>query len=123
MEAIGQLTGGVAHDFNNLLTVITNSLDLLLDPRRDEAQKRRIIEGAQRATERGAKLNQQLLAFSRRQPLRPEPHNVNALIGGFEAVLRRACREAIDSISSWRRSRSRPRSMPSSSRRRFSTLS
>jgi PAS domain S-box-containing protein len=96
MEAIGQLTGGVAHDFNNLLTVISNSLDLLLDPRRDEAQKRRIIDGAQRATERGAKLNQQLLAFSRRQPLRPEPHNLNALIGGFEAVLRRACREPIE---------------------------
>jgi PAS domain S-box-containing protein len=95
MEAIGQLTGGVAHDFNNLLTVITNSLDLLLDPRRDEAQRRRIIDAAQRATERGARLNQQLLAFSRRQPLRPEPHDINALIGGFEAVLRRACREAV----------------------------
>ena len=96
MEAIGQLTGGVAHDFNNLLTVITNSLDLILDPRRDETQRRRIIDTAQRAAERGAKLNQQLLAFSRRQPLRPEPHNINALIGGFEAVLRRACREAIE---------------------------
>jgi PAS domain S-box-containing protein len=96
MEAIGQLTGGVAHDFNNLLTVITNSLDLLVDPARDEAQRRRIIDIAQRAAERGAKLNQQLLAFSRRQPLRPEPHNLNALIGGFEAVLRRACREAIE---------------------------
>ena len=84
MEAIGQLTGGVAHDFNNLLTVITNSLDLLLDPRRDEAEKRRIIDIAQRAAERGATLNQQLLAFSRRQPLRPEPHDINALIGGFE---------------------------------------
>ena len=96
MEAIGQLTGGVAHDFNNLLTVITNSLDLLLDPRRDESEKRRIIDIAQRAVERGATLNQQLLAFSRRQPLRPEPHDINALIGGFEAVLRRACREAID---------------------------
>ena len=96
MEAIGQLTGGVAHDFNNLLTVITNSLDLLVDPQRDEAQRRRIIDIAQRAAERGAKLNQQLLAFSRRQPLRPEPHDINALIGGFEAVLRRACREAIE---------------------------
>jgi PAS domain S-box-containing protein len=96
MEAIGQLTGGVAHDFNNLLTVIANSLELLSDSARDEAQKRRIIDIAQRATERGAKLNQQLLAFSRRQPLRPEPHDVNALIGGFEPVLRRACREAID---------------------------
>src|SRR4051794_9562845 len=96
MEAIGQLTGGVAHDFNNLLTVIANSLDLLSDSARDEAQKRRIIDIAQRAAERGAKLNQQLLAFSRRQPLRPEPHDINALIGGFEPVLRRACREAIE---------------------------
>ncbi len=96
MEAIGQLTGGVAHDFNNLLTVITNSLDLLADPRRDETDKHRIIEIAQRAAERGATLNRQLLAFSRRQPLRPEPHDINALILGFEAVLRRACREAIE---------------------------
>ena len=118
MEAIGQLTGGVAHDFNNLLTVITNSLDLLVDPARDEAQRRRIIDIAQRAAERGAKLNQQLLAFSRRQPLRPEPHNLNALIGGFEAVLRRACRRRSSSIWTWRRFRSPRRSTPSNSRRR-----
>jgi PAS domain S-box-containing protein len=96
MEAVGQLTGGVAHDFNNLLTVITNGLDLLSGPLRDEAQKRRIIDSAQRAAERGAKLTQQLLAFSRRQPLRPEIHNINRLIGGFEAVLRRACPEPIE---------------------------
>ncbi len=96
LEAIGQLTGGVAHDFNNLLTVVANSLDLLADPRRDEAQKHRIIDFAQRATERGARLTQQLLAYSRRQPLRPEVHNINRLIRGFEAVLRRACPEAIE---------------------------
>ena len=96
MEAVGQLTGGVAHDFNNLLTVITNGLDLLSGPLRDEAQKRRIIDSAQRAADRGAKLTQQLLAFSRRQPLRPETHNINRLIGGFEAVLRRACPEPIE---------------------------
>ena len=96
MEAIGQLTGGVAHDFNNLLTVIANALDLLADQRRDEAQKLRIIEFAQRAAERGAKLTQQLLAYSRRQPLRPEIHNINALVAGFEAVLRRACPEPIE---------------------------
>jgi PAS domain S-box-containing protein len=96
MEAVGQLTGGVAHDFNNLLTVITNGLDLLSGPLRDEAQKRRIIDSAQRAADRGAKLTQQLLAFSRRQPLRPEIHNVNRLIEGFEAVLRRACPEPIE---------------------------
>jgi PAS domain S-box-containing protein len=96
MEAVGQLTGGVAHDFNNLLTVIANGLDLLSGPVRDGAQRRRIIESAQRATERGAKLTQQLLAFSRRQPLQPELHNINALIEGFEAVLRRASPEPIE---------------------------
>jgi PAS domain S-box-containing protein len=95
MEAIGQLTGGVAHDFNNLLTVITNALDLLARPLRDEAQKQRVIDGALRAAERGARLTQQLLAFARRQPLRPETHDVNRLIAGFEAVLRRACTESI----------------------------
>ena len=96
MEALGQLTGGVAHDINNLLTVVTNALDLLVDPRRDEAQRRRIIDFAQRAAERGAKLTQQLLAYSRRQPLRPEIHDINSLIAGFETVLRRACPEQIE---------------------------
>jgi PAS domain S-box-containing protein len=95
MEAVGQLTGGVAHDFNNLLTVIANSLELLSRPLPDDVQRRRIIDGAQRAAKRGARLTQQLLAFARRQPLRPEVHNVNRLIGGFEAVLRRACPEPI----------------------------
>ena len=96
MEAIGQLTGGIAHDFNNLLTVIANSLDLLADQRRDETQRLRIIEFAQRAAERGARLTQQLLAYSRRQPLRPEIHRINGLVAGFEAVLRRACPEPIE---------------------------
>ena len=96
MEAVGQLTGGVAHDFNNLLTVITNALDLLSRPKIDDSQHRRIIETAQRAAARGALLTQQLLAFSRRQPLRPQPHRLSDLIGGFEAVLRRACGELIE---------------------------
>jgi PAS domain S-box-containing protein len=95
MEAVGQLTGGVAHDFNNLLTVITNGLDLLSRPLRDEAQRQRIIDGAMRAAERGAKLTQQLLAFARRQPLRPETYDLNRLIVGFEAVFRRACTELV----------------------------
>ncbi|MGF9756929.1 PAS domain S-box protein [Microvirga sp. 0TCS3.31] len=94
MEAVGQLTGGVAHDFNNLLTVIVNSLDLLTRNTRD-ARDMRLIESAQRAAERGAKLTQQLLAFSRRQPLQPALHNPNTLIGGFEAILRRACGELV----------------------------
>jgi PAS domain S-box-containing protein len=94
MEAVGQLTGGIAHDFNNLLTVIVNNLDLLTRTARD-ARETRLIESAQRAAERGAKLTQQLLAFSRRQPLQPTLHNPRKLIEAFEAVLRRACGEMI----------------------------
>jgi PAS domain S-box-containing protein len=96
MEMVGQLTGGVAHDFNNLLTVIVNALDGLTRPQSDESRKRRLIESAQRAAERGAKLTQQLLAFSRKQPLRPKPNHVNRVIGEFEAVLRRAVGELIE---------------------------
>ncbi|MBM6578823.1 PAS domain S-box protein [Microvirga sp. BT689] len=95
MEAVGQLTGGVAHDFNNLLTIIVNNLDLLTRNTRDPRDMR-LIESAQRAAERGAKLTQQLLAFSRRQPLQPALHNPNTLIEGFEAILRRACGELIN---------------------------
>jgi PAS domain S-box-containing protein len=94
MEAVGQLTGGVAHDFNNLLTIIVNNLDLLTRNARDPRDIK-LIESAQRAAERGAKLTQQLLAFSRRQPLQPNAHNPNTLIEGFETVLRRACGELV----------------------------
>jgi PAS domain S-box-containing protein len=94
MEAVGQLTGGVAHDFNNLLTIIVNNLDLLTRNAR-EPRDVKLIESAQRAAERGAKLTQQLLAFSRRQPLQPDTHSPNTLIEGFESVLRRACGEMI----------------------------
>jgi PAS domain S-box-containing protein len=95
MEAVGQLTGGIAHDFNNLLTIIVNNLDFLTRNVR-EPRDIKLIESAQRAAERGAKLTQQLLAFSRRQPLQPDIHDPNTLIQGFEMVLRRACGEMID---------------------------
>jgi PAS domain S-box-containing protein len=94
MEAIGQLTGGIAHDFNNLLTVIVNGLDLLARDSHD-AKQVRILEGMHRAAERGKSLNQQLLAFARRQPLRPEVADPNSVITSFEAVLRRAVGETI----------------------------
>jgi len=72
MEAIGQLTGGVAHDFNNLLTIIRSSVDLLR--RRDiaEDRKRRYIDAISDTADRAAKLTAQLLAFARRQALKPE---------------------------------------------------
>ena len=96
MEAIGQLTGGIAHDFNNLLTVITSNSDMLAQPNLDEKVRRRLIEGVQRAADRGAKLTQQLLAFARRQPLRPQIASVRALIGNFEAVLQKGAGETVE---------------------------
>jgi PAS domain S-box-containing protein len=95
MDAIGQLTGGVAHDFNNLLTVIVSSLDLL---RRKVSEPRdvRIVDNALLAAERGAQLTQQLLAFARRQTLRPELQNPNKLIETFEAILRRGAGDAFN---------------------------
>jgi PAS domain S-box-containing protein len=88
MEAVGQLTGGVAHDFNNLLTAIIGSLELL--GRRDGLERnRRLIEIARRAAEQGAGLTQQLLAFSRQQPLAPEVLDINRLVAGMSDLLRR----------------------------------
>jgi signal transduction histidine kinase/CheY-like chemotaxis protein len=95
MEAIGQLTGGVAHDFNNLLTVIVGGLDMMI--RRPDQVDRvvRLAEAAMTAARRGEKLTQQLLAFSRRQMLRPETVNPNRLLLDFEGLARRAVGEAI----------------------------
>ena len=72
MEAVGQLTGGVAHDFNNLLTVIRSSVDLLKRPNLAEERRQRYIEAISDTTTRAAKLTGQLLAFARRQALKPE---------------------------------------------------
>jgi PAS domain S-box-containing protein len=89
MESLGQLTGGVAHDFNNLLAVMSNGLDVLSLRVLDHADLR-MLETMQRAVARGATLTQQLLSFARQQPLKVEKCNLNAVIRGFEAVLRRA---------------------------------
>ncbi len=72
LEAIGQLTGGVAHDFNNLLTVIGGSADLLRRPNLAEDKRERCVEAITTTVARAAKLTAQLLAFARRQSLRPE---------------------------------------------------
>ncbi len=72
MEAVGQLTGGVAHDFNNLLTVIRSSTDLLKRPDLPEERRARYVGAISDTVERAARLTGQLLAFARRQALRPE---------------------------------------------------
>lgn len=72
LEALGQLTGGVAHDFNNLLTVIRASVDMLRRPDLPEARRQRYIDAISNTVNRAAKLTNQLLAFARRQTLKPE---------------------------------------------------
>ena len=81
VEAVGQLTGGVAHDFNNLLTVILGSVDLLRRPNLSEERRRRYIDAIGDTAERAARLTSQLLAFARRQALRPEIFDVGASLG------------------------------------------
>lgn len=94
MEAIGQLTGGIAHDFNNLLSVISNGLEVFPLKTQDPVDLK-VIYSMRRAVERGATLTQQLLSFARKQPLSPEKQNLNSVINGFEAVLRRAGNSSI----------------------------
>ena len=91
LDAIGQLTGGVAHDFNNLLMVIAGGLSLLERP--GDAQRRlRVIAQMRQAAERGASLSRKLLAFSRRQPLNPEPVDLHRQIDGMRELLDRTLR-------------------------------
>jgi PAS domain S-box-containing protein len=94
LETIGQLTGGVAHDFNNLLTAVLGSLSLITQMTTDTRVKR-LAETAARAADRGAKLTSQLLAFARRQTLRPQASDLNQLITAFDALLRRAVGETV----------------------------
>src|SRR5262249_54926766 len=76
MEAVGQLTGGVAHDFNNLLTIIRSATDFLRRRELPEERRRRYVDAIGETVERASKLTAQLLAFARRQPLKPEIFNV-----------------------------------------------
>ena len=88
MEAIGQLTGGVAHDFNNLLTVIRSSADLLRSRDLPDERRRRYVDAISDTADRAAKLTSQLLAFSRRQALKPEHFNVATKVETLSDMLR-----------------------------------
>ena len=97
MEALGRLTGGVAHDFNNLLTVVLgNAAALRVQAEsRDDAQGVRRAEMIERAAERGGRLASQLLAFSRKQMLRPEIVSVYRVISAMLALLAQAVGESV----------------------------
>jgi PAS domain S-box-containing protein len=96
MDAIGQLTGGIAHDFNNLLTVITGTTDALAEGVADRPKLATIVRVIDQAATRGATLTRQLLAFARRQPLRPQLIDVNGLILETEQLLRSTLGEQVD---------------------------
>lgn len=96
MEAIGHLTGGVAHDFNNLLTAISGNLELArLNGLGPEERDHHLAE-ALAAVRRGSTLTQQLLAFSRRQALRPQAVDASALIASMQPMLQRTLGETVD---------------------------
>ncbi len=90
IEAIGQLTGGVAHDFNNLLAVVIGNLDLLRRKLPDDPKLSRLVESALAGAQRGASLTQRLLAFARKQDLRPEAVDVPGLVHGMTELLQRS---------------------------------
>jgi len=95
MEAVGQLAAGVAHNFNNLLQVTLGYTDVLMDSRRDGALDETAIAEIRRATERGAALTRQLLAFGRRHDARAVRVDMDATIGALHDMLTRVIREDI----------------------------
>jgi len=89
LEAMGQLTGGVAHDFNNLLVPIMGSLDLLRRTGFGGEREQRLIDGGLKAADRARTLVQRLLAFGRRQPLRPSAIDMAQLVKGMADIIAR----------------------------------
>ena len=97
MDAIGQLTGGIAHDFNNMLAIVMSSITLSkrrLD--RGETGVAPMLDAAMDAAGRAAKLTARLLAFSRQQPLQPEPIDANRFMAGITELLQRTLGERIE---------------------------
>ena len=80
MESVGQLTGGIAHDFNNMLTVITGTIEILADGVKHDPALSSIAKMINDAADRASQLTANLLAFARKQPLRPRETDVNALV-------------------------------------------
>ncbi len=96
MEAVGQLTGGIAHDFNNMLAIVMGGLSLLQRKlARGETDVGRFVDAAMDGAQRAATLTQRLLAFSRQQPLSPEPLVINKLVAGMSELLDRTLGEQV----------------------------
>ena len=99
MEAVGQLAGGIAHDFNNLLTAVLGYSDMILASGASSLEEvRSDVEEIKLAGERASALTKQILAFSRRQALRPTVVSLDEVLAGMESLLSRTLGENIDLV-------------------------
>ncbi|MEM8800611.1 MAG: ATP-binding protein, partial [Pseudomonadota bacterium] len=96
MQAVGQLAGGIAHDFNNILTAIIGFCDLLLVRHAAGDESFSDIQQIQQNAKRAAGLTRQLLAFSRKQTLRPTVLNITDVIAEFDSLMSRLIGENIE---------------------------
>ncbi|MCC6329607.1 MAG: PAS domain S-box protein [Acidobacteria bacterium] len=96
LEAIGLLAGGISHDFNNLLMAITGYSEITLAKMSPDDPLRPSIEGIRDTGERASALTQRLLAFSRKQVLKPVVHDLNSVILSMDKLLCRVLREDIE---------------------------
>jgi PAS domain S-box-containing protein len=96
MEMIGQLSGGIAHDFNNLLTVIVGNSEFLGEQLKARQDLKQLADDIGRAGDRGAELARRLLAFGRRQILRPVEIDCNKLLDSMHKLLLRTLRQDIE---------------------------
>jgi signal transduction histidine kinase/CheY-like chemotaxis protein len=99
LESVGRLAGGIAHDFNNMLTAINGYSDLTLRRLKDDDPLRANIEEIKKAGERSALLTHQLLAFSRKQVLKPKVLDINQVITEVSTMLKRLIGEDIHLIT------------------------
>ncbi|HEX7020375.1 MAG TPA: response regulator, partial [Gemmatimonadaceae bacterium] len=99
MQAVGQLAGGVAHDFNNLLTVISGHVELLRGSDPSAPEWASDIDEIAHASDRAAALTRQLLAFSRKQMLKPRLIDINGVVRGLTPMLRRLIGEDVELVT------------------------
>jgi PAS domain S-box-containing protein len=99
MDALGKLTGGVAHDFNNLLTAVLGSLELVQRRVADDPRTASLVSNAIQAAKRGANLTQRMLAFARRQELKPEVLSIPAIVANLVELLDRSLGDSITVVT------------------------
>jgi two-component system, cell cycle sensor histidine kinase and response regulator CckA len=98
MEAVGQLAGGIAHDFNNFLTVIRMNCSILQESLEQDEPRRELIEQISLATDRAADLTRQMLAFGRKQLLRPKPVDICHVVFESRTLLQRLLPESVSLV-------------------------